>query len=295
MHLCVWKDNICEFEKEWIHYLLPKDTIYINQDEKDDKYPDTPCIYITSFWCDFEVQLSDITHDYGVIYLSEEFVATKTDYFLHDKRCKFIWRNYVNPHYINKEKIRYFPCSYKNGFSEHIKSDVEKIYTWSFAGAVHDESRRHPLLLFKLNFDSYKIHATPPGTFNAEEGLSTKEYVELIQQSKYVLCPPGKITMECSRLYEALEGGAVPVVLANSRNLTFLPSYHHFVFPPGNELPFIIAADWDEAIEIVKNIEENGDYEKILHECKDYWQRCKDYWRQKFLEDFDILKPKNEV
>ena len=291
MHLCVWRDNICDFEKEWIHYLLPSDTLYIDQDEKDEKYPNTPCVYITSFWHDFEVQLSNVMHNYGVIYLSEEFVATKTDYFLNDTKCKFIWRNYVNPHYINKDKITYFPCSYKNGFTEHIKNDIEKIYTWSFAGAVHSTERSHPLMLFKLNFESYKIHTTPANTFNAQEGLSTEEYVKLIQESKYVLCPPGKITMECSRLYEALEAGAVPVVLKNCKALTFLPSYHHFVFPMslGTELPFIIADDWNHAIEILKNIEENEEYDKILKECKEYWSRCKEYWKNKLLADLDAL------
>lgn len=296
MYLCVWRDNICEFEKEWVQYLLPKETVYIEQDVKDNKYPNTPCIYITSFWHDFEVQLSEITHDYGIIYLSEEFVATKTDYFLNDNKCKFIWRNYVNPHYTNKDKITYFPCSYKNGFTEYIKENVQKIYTWSFAGAIHDNDRSYPLLVFKTNFDSYKIHATPAGTFNSDEGLSTKNYVKLIQESKYVICPPGKITMECSRLYETLEAGSVPITLANSRSLSFIPSYHHFVFPHtlGSELPFIIANDWDHAIEIVNGIEETGSYDKIQKECKVYWEKSKEYWKDKMINDFTKLITKNE-
>ena len=322
MHLCVWRDNICDFETEWIKYILPSDTLYISQNEKETKYPNTPCVFITSFWHEFEHQIIDIKHDFGVIYLSEEILSIKMDSFINNPYCKFIWRNYIHPKYYENPKVTHFPCAYKNGFTQYIShahkpaenqvqedqgqedqgqedqgqedqvqeqedqvQEDQKDYLWSFAGAVHGPERSLPLQIFKMNLEPYKIHETPAGTFNASEGLSTEEYVKLIQKSKYVICPPGKIIMECSRLYEALEGSAVPIVIANDgRNIQYTPSYHHYVFPRSlGEPPFIIVEDWNDAVSIINNIESKNEYLKLLETCSMYWYDCKMYWKELML------------
>jgi Exostosin family len=312
MYLCVWNEDVCDFEREWVQYLLPKNTVYVSESEKDDKYPDTPCIFVISFWNDFEERLKRVKHTFGAIYLSEEILTTKMDCLIDNPLCKFIWRNYVHPKYVENEKVTNFPCSYKNGFGKYINNILTDIYsdesnlihsdkladfvhakkyTWSFAGAVHGPERFGAINTFKFNFDNYRVHETPAGTFNASEGLSTEDYVKLIEDSKFVLCPPGKIIMECSRLYEALEAGAIPIVLANmDGHIKYNPSYHHFVFPKNiAPLPFIIVENWEEALSIIQEIEENETYTDILKDCILYWKISKAYWRDMIKLDFDTI------
>ena len=125
MYLCVWRDNICDFEQDWIKFLLPNKTVYIDQNEKDEKYPNTPCIYITSFWHDFEQQLQNVKHPFGIIYLSEEILSNKIDYFLANPLCQFVWRNYIHPNYINHPKVTFFPCAISTRLSLPIVNQLQ--------------------------------------------------------------------------------------------------------------------------------------------------------------------------
>lgn len=297
--LCVWASRIGDFELDWVRELLPADTEYIDEDVKVRDYPNTPCIYIANYWHDSVKQLENVRHDFGIIYLGEEILSTRIDYFLDNPLCKFVWRNYIHPKYIEDPRVTFFPCAYKKGFrdanADSIAVGTAKIYTWSFAGAIHHHEREMAINTFKEAFpDSYKVHTTPPGSFNASEGLATSEYRALIRDSKYIICPPGKLTMECSRLYEALEAGAVPIVVANTAMMTFKcsPSYHHFVFPKNiGEPPFIIVDEWADAIDIIKEIEYTGQYDDLLLNCKLYWNNCKLYWKDLMIRHAACLVP----
>jgi len=290
MYLCVSEG--CEFELDWLTHLLPEDTLYITREEKKTKYQDIPCIFIVSYWCGFreENNLDNIKHNFGIIYLSEEILSDRLEFLFENDFCKFIWRNYVHPHHVFNTKVTHFPCAYKSGFTQYIKN-TDKKYTWSFAGAIHGEDRALPLHIFSLNFDNYKIHPTPANTFDSEEGLSTENYVKLMQESKYILCPPGKIIIECSRLYEALEAGAIPIVLSNTpKHLIYNPSYYYYVFPKIlGDFPFIMVNNWEEAISIINDIEENNEYEQKLNSCKIYWKNCKIYWKDLIKSHLSLL------
>jgi len=291
MVLCVWQSNVGDFEIDWIKYLLPENSIIINETEKTEKYPNEPCIFVTNYWIDFIPLIQNVKHPFGIIYLSEEILCDKIDYFISNPLCQFIWRNYIHPKYLQNPLVKFFPCSYKKDFTK-FESNYDKEYLWSFAGSVHHQERRYPIDLYTFKFpDSYKIHETPPLTFDAPEGLSTKDYRELIQKSKYVICPPGKIIMECSRIYEALEAGAIPITIANhEKHLDYRHSYHHYVFPKHFAyIPFIIAESWEDTIEIVKKIEDTNQYNAILNECKDFWSNCKKYWKNELANDIKKL------
>ena len=164
---------------------------------------------------------------------------------------------------------------------------------WSFAGAVHGAQRIDAIEAFKATqLEPYFIHETPANSFNASEGISTKEYRKLIEESKYVLSPPGSKIMECSRLYEVLEGNSVPVALANFQLVHITPSYHHAVFPPEHAvgpIPFIIGETWDDALSMVKAIEERNTYDDVLARCQIYWANCKSYWKKLLKADTQAL------
>lgn len=288
MVLCVWQSTIGNFEYDWVISLLPSDSIIINETEKAEKYPNTPCIFVTSYWFDFKEMLNDVKHPFGIIYIAEEDLSDKIDYFISNPLCQFVWRNYVHPKYLKNSIVKFFCSGYKNKFCSYISEDIKKEYLWSFSGAMHHDERNIPIALYKDKLpDSYKVHETPSMSFNSSEGLSTKEYSELIQKSKYVLCPPGKIIFETFRLYEAIEGGAIPITI--DIFIKDKPSYYQYLFPieAGNN-PFIITETWEESINIVNKIEETNKYHDILKECKDYWLKCKNYWKKELSND--ILK-----
>jgi hypothetical protein len=288
-YICVWASYISDFEFDWIKELLPENTIFINDEIKEKEYPNTPCIYITNYWCGYKEQLEKANHNFGIIYLGEEILCDKTDDFLNNPKCKFIWRNYVHPKYLDNPKVSFFPCAYKKGFTKNPLNNLNKKYVWSFAGAVHHNDRIIPIETMKC-ITPYKLHKTQANSFDDPEGLPLDEYKNTIEESMYVLCPPGKIVMECSRLYEALEAGSVPITISNGleSRLKYNPSYHHFVFPKElGELPFIIVNDWKDVISIISEINNNGTYFKMQKECKTYWIKCKEYWKNKLKDDIN--------
>jgi hypothetical protein len=164
---------------------------------------------------------------------------------------------------------------------------------WSFAGAVHGAQRIDALNAFKAaHMEPSYVHPTPANSFNASEGISTDDYRKLIEESAYVLCPPGSKIMECSRLYEVLEGNSVPVAIANFQLVHITPSYHHAVFPPESAvgpIPFIIGENWDQALASVKAIEDNDTYDDVLEKCQIYWANCKSYWKTLLKSDTQAL------
>jgi hypothetical protein len=125
------------------------------------------------------------------------------------------------------------------------------------------------------------VYKTQPHSFNHPDGLCIEDYRKICERSYYVLCPTGKFSMECSRLYECLEAGSIPLTITNSDQLDILPSYHHAVFPSAlevGEIPFVIGQNWEECLYFVQN---NKTPDKLTEECRDYWKRCKQYWNKR--------------
>lgn len=289
----VWLDvNLHQWERDWLSYLL-KNTYdqFLITNKLDELPTDKPTVVITNHAINYRKYLDDLRLNckkYGVILLSDENVCERMEY-VHDPSCVFVARNYFNPMYLKHRKVFTFGLGYKNDFN--IKKDSPKFnerkLIWSFAGSFHDDFRKNAVNQFR-QLEPNKTHSV--SGFNANDGLKTKEYVELLENSKFALCPRGQINNDCFRIYEALEAGSIPVVLASAEHMQVRPSYWHAVFYGESNMPFVVADSWEEAADKVKGIIEQNQGQEVQAQCQEFWTRWKSNWKTMFMDKVNLLK-----
>lgn len=111
------------------------------------------------------------------------------------------------------------PFSYLSSLNKHVplvyEKNAEREWLYSFVGAMSHASRRQVMRLptegaFLKDTSGFNVWNTSP----EELDLRSQEYANVLGSSKFVLCPRG-IGTSSIRLYETLEAGRVPVIIAD--------------------------------------------------------------------------------
>lgn len=90
-----------------------------------------------------------------------------------------------------------------------INTNLPKKYLWSFVGQVQNPFRQACVEAAKKIPDGY-LHIA--GAFGGQvNGVDYQEYLDIMCQSKFVLCPAGSMSADSFRVYEAMECGAIPI------------------------------------------------------------------------------------
>lgn len=97
----------------------------------------------------------------------------------------------------------------------YIKPIPERKYDFTFIGQIPDTGtrdcfKRHLDTLLRESGKKYKCFVQYTNGFNS--GLSHDEYLELLNDSKIVLCPQGAYSLETFRFFEVIKMGAFPMV-----------------------------------------------------------------------------------
>lgn len=124
-----------------------------------------------------------------------------------------IWQ--MTPVKDSKKVDRYLP----NGYTPHTEllKEFEREYLkkpleWFFSGQVTHAERKH-LEKALLTLEGGFFHKSTGFT----QGLEKKEYIRNMAMAKVVPCPAGPVTPDTFRFYEALEAGAVPLILEKNK------------------------------------------------------------------------------
>jgi hypothetical protein len=221
---------------------------------------------------------------YGVVHLSDETLEDDVSFY-NDPQCKFVIRTYLHPVAFFNPKVLTIGLGYKKGFkrdNEYDTTPLERYYNWSFAGNIHDETRLNAIKPF-MNTLPYKLHTTATG-FNSPEGLDIHAYRDLMNDSRFVPCLIGQGNIDTFRFYEALEAGAIPVVIARTPQQPVIPSYWHGIFKD-SELPFIIGDTWDTCVGMMQiMLQKKEKYIESVYACKMLWEQTKHKWRRRIAE-----------
>jgi hypothetical protein len=147
----------------------------------------------------------------GIIHLSDEWHTAPISFY---KDASFILRNYYRPEVMGNRDCHYFGLGYRSGFASRavVKDIRDRAYTWAFAGAL--KGSRTIMLDNARKIPGGRYYLTD-GAFRPAEGaqpLSVNEYSELLCNAVFGLCPRGNRSLDCFRLYEALEAGCIPIV-----------------------------------------------------------------------------------
>ena len=206
-----------------------------------------------------------------LIHLGDEGGREKADLIY--ECCSHVWRTFCLGYFFNNNKVTCIPIGYKSGLDVNKKKILEKKYLWSFIGTLHASSR------YDLIFQNKKIEPNYikfTSKFNSKDSLKINEYSDVINDSKFFLCPNGYFHPETYRLYEALEWGSIPIV----ENLY---DYYDRLFPNN---PLFKIKFWKEAREIILTM--NDDKKKLIEQsniCKNWWLDIK----KKYQENFKLV------
>jgi hypothetical protein len=138
---------------------------------------------------------------------------------LRDETYEGGYRNYDNfrgvfrTHWsaiFNPARVLHVPLGYPNGFTGGTGEwgTARRPYLWSFLGAVNRSSRPE-MIKALLPLKPHFLHITDRGQVAP---LGKTEYEQILRESVFVPSGMGNVNLECYRMYEALECGAIPIV-----------------------------------------------------------------------------------
>jgi hypothetical protein len=147
------------------------------------------------------------SYEVGAIHLSDEHGTAPIDFYDY---VAFVYRNYMRADALAHECCHYFPLGYKTGFTRGLspKPVEERTLTWSFAGQL--KSTRFAMIEQAKLIPNGEFFETR--YFGDPDALPVNAYAAMLADTVFALCPKGFASLDCFRLYEALEAGAIPIV-----------------------------------------------------------------------------------
>lgn len=154
----------------------------------------------------------------------------------------------------------------------YIQKDIRSFYS----GQINHIRRRQlgeVMAKMDWNVDQY----FPTEGF--AHGMKPDQYFSLMAHAKVVPAPPGNVTQDSFRLYEALEAGAVPI--ADRFSAQGEGGYWEKLFP---DAPFPILSSYQELPELIQNSQD----QKLRNKVFAWWIAKKMKLRQQFKDILGI-------
>ena len=111
---------------------------------------------------------------------------------------------------------------------------------WSFAGDPNKADRRDALAAL-AHLSPHHVHTI--AHWFSSDSLGSSAYRDLLLNSTFVVCPAGVWNVDSYRVSEALEAGALPVVMRRGPHQAY--DYWAGLFGPAH--PLLVADSWDGA------------------------------------------------
>ncbi len=186
---------------------------------------------------------------------------------------RLYWSDVFRP-----ERVRILPLGYwgvKGNGPDEVQPATARQYVWSFLGQVNKSSR--PEMAHGLaHVEPHLLFATDelPGVVMWNRGPSgarqyaRAEYIEILRDSIFAPCPMGNVNMECYRVYEALECGAIPVLEKRFR-------FDYFRNLWGDH-PVPTFSSWKEASRWISHMLDRPEEIDVLQRrCTKWWSNYK--------------------
>ena len=262
----VYNDIDGLFEKQWLEYLLGQ--------KITDVRTEIPIVIYQRPYCEkLKATLRDWPA-FTLIHLSDEKGLDPID--IYDwPACKGVVRNYIRSD-IRNEKVLIIPLGYHWNASATAKQDVRKDLIWSFVGAEHI-NRKEKLRPFKELSPNTCIFQKE---WNSPDKIGEKEVINILQRSLCVPCPGG-VEQETFRIYEALEAGAIPILV--EEDAPFLTFFKNWI-------PLAISPDWITAARVVHGLTQRPElYIEYKRSLINGWNAMKE-WACKSVRERLFIK-----
>lgn len=217
---------------------------------------------------------NDAGAKFYLLHLSDEFGKDPVDMYEWPS-CLGVLRNYIRPDVKESDKVKIIPL----GFHWAIPNGEPVIHTprvpfrelvWSFVGTGW-AGRREKLQIFNAIPGEHKCVFMDE--WNSEKMLGREETLSVLLNTWCVPCPAGN-NAETFRVYEALEAGAVPVLVKEGG----MEAYLDYL---GRWVPLLVANDWQHAAGIVHTLRMKPEvYEQYRLQVLAGWEKMKADTRQ---------------
>ena len=171
---------------------------------------------------------------------------------------------------------RVYPLSlginnYEFGIPRSFPKSSEREYIWSFLGAINKSSRPE-IAKYLGSLEPHLLFATDAtehlSTWNVIDGRSRKLTPErchdILLDSVFAPSAMGNVNLECWRIYEALEAGAIPI-------LEKRPTLDYFTQMWGKH-PLPTVRSWREAHRfITEMMTSSKELDRLQSECTNWW------------------------
>lgn len=206
-----------------------------------------------------------------ILHLSDEYGTDPVDFY-DWPTCLGVIRNYVRGDVKESEKVRVIPLGYHWAISSqncdpsvHTPRPPFRELVWSFTGTKW-QKRDEKLEVLKGIPGDHLLKLVD--TWESPDRAGREESLAILLNSWTVPCPRGQ-NAETFRFYEALEAGAVPILVKEEGMDVYLNYLSRF-------FPLLVANDWKHAAELIYTLKAQPQvYEQYRAQILMAWQKLK--------------------
>ena len=180
-----------------------------------------------------------------------------------------VFKQYWPAEPICDNRVFPLPLGYLTGFGGHSNTSMrDRELDYSFSGMSNDNGRGSMMdAVRKRKNDGLKKYVNFTGDKWAQ-GLKMWDYGSLLTKTRIALCPPGFLSAESFRIFEAARCGCV-ILVSNARETAFPKNVWYY-----KDFPGIMVADWSDLSIIDKLTRDPGRLQSISNATIEWYNRC---------------------
>lgn len=172
---------------------------------------------------------------------------------------------------ICDERVFPMPLGYLTDFGGHCRHPMwERDIDYSFSGAANDNGRDKMMsALDRRKGDRMRKYVNSTGG-GWGKGLGMWDYGSLMTRTRIALCPPGYLSSESFRIFEAARCGCI-LLVGNGREYAFPKDLWYYEGFPG-----IMVEDWSDLSIIDRLMSDIDNMQRISDATVEWYNRCID-------------------
>jgi hypothetical protein len=217
-----------------------------------------------------------------VLHLSDEFGQDAVDFY-EWPTCLGVVRNYVRGDVQESDKVAIIPLGWHwaipNGEpAKHTPRPPFRELSWSFVGTGWQGRKEKLEILKGIPGENKCIFMDD---WNSPKMLGREETLSLLLNSWCIPCPRGQ-NIETFRVYEALEAGALPVLVKEDGADPYFQMLAKW-------LPLLVANDWKHAADLIYTLRARPEvYEQVRGQVLEGWERMKAHVKGRVKQVFRV-------
>jgi GR25 family glycosyltransferase involved in LPS biosynthesis len=273
------------YEYAWFKMLFPEDKYNLEIFSIRDPPEDIPIVIVqrpyVSETADKLAAWSSNGAAFYVLHLSDEYSADRVDFY-DLPGCLGVIRNYLRKDVVESAKVCVIPLGFHWAVPNcnpavNTPRPPFREFAWSFVGTSW--TLRKKKLQVLEGIPDCKSKLIFMDEWNSPNMLGREESLGLLLNSWFVPCPAGN-NAETYRIYEALDAGAVPVIVKEDDCEEFLQLI-------GRHLPIMVCDNWVHAAQLILTLIKHVElYEQYRNSLLTAWQTCKSHVKETVLQIF---------